>query len=264
MPRLAIIGCGALGTILVNHLAKAGDWTLTGVMARTLQHAQTLAKVGHCKATTDLEVLLADQPDVVVEIAGIGAAKAYGAAVLEAGCDLVVVSAGAFADPVWRDMMVSKATTLGRRIHVASGAIGGFDVLRTAALMGVDEVTIASTKSPKSLAGAPGLGDRTLSSTEEEIAFEGSVEDAVRGFPKNVNVAAATALATACDDLVVRVVSQPALTENTHRITLKAGTMRTDLTFASSFDAANPRSSVSTAWSVLALLKNLRSPLSFF
>ncbi len=264
MPRLAIIGCGALGTILVEHLEKAGDWTLTGVMARTIEHAERLAKVGHCKATTDLNELLADQPDLVVEIAGIGAAKAYGAAVLDAGCDLVVVSAGAFADPAWRDMMVKKAEALGRRIHVASGAIGGFDVLRTAALMGVDEVTIASTKSPKSLAGAPGLGDRVLSTTEEEIAFEGAVEEAVKGFPKNVNVAAATALATESQDLVVRVVSQPGLTENTHRITLKAGTLRTDLTFASSFDPTNPRSSVSTAWSVLALLKNLRSPLSFF
>lgn len=264
MPRLAIIGCGALGTILVEHLEKAGDWTLTGVMARTIEHAERLAKVGHCKATTDLNELLADQPDLVVEIAGIGAAKAYGAAVLDAGCDLVVVSAGAFADPAWRDMMVKKAEALGRRIHVASGAIGGFDVLRTAALMGVDEVTIASTKSPKSLAGAPGLGDRVLSTTEEEIAFEGAVEEAVKGFPKNVNVAAATALATGSNDLVVRVVSQPGLTENTHRIMLKAGTLRTDLTFASSFDPTNPRSSVSTAWSVLALLKNLRSPLSFF
>ena len=48
MPRLAIIGCGALGTILVDHLDKAGDWTLTGVMARTIEHAERLAKVGHC------------------------------------------------------------------------------------------------------------------------------------------------------------------------------------------------------------------------
>lgn len=79
MPRLAIIGCGALGTILVEHLEKAGDWTLTGVMARTIEHAERLAKVGHCKATTDVNELLADQPDLVVEIAGIGAAKAYGA-----------------------------------------------------------------------------------------------------------------------------------------------------------------------------------------
>ena len=85
MPRLAIIGCGALGTILVEHLDEAGDWTLTGVMARSIAHAERLAKVGHCKATTDVNELLADQPDLVVEIAGIGAAKAYGAAVLDAG-----------------------------------------------------------------------------------------------------------------------------------------------------------------------------------
>lgn len=35
MKRAAVIGCGALGTILVTNFARAEGWTLTGVMART-------------------------------------------------------------------------------------------------------------------------------------------------------------------------------------------------------------------------------------
>lgn len=264
MQRLAVIGCGALGTIVVEHLKKAGDWTLVGVMARTQAHADALGAKGGCPGFVELDALLAQKPDLVVEIAGIGAAKAYGKTVLESGADLVVVSAGAFADPVWREEVTRVAETHGRRIHVASGAVGGFDVLRTAALMGADEISIESTKSPKSLAGAPGLAGRPLSETDEEVAFEGDVPTAVKGFPKNVNVAAATAFASDASDLVVRVVSRPGLTENTHRIRVRAGTMRADLTFASAHDPANPRSSVSTAWSVLALLKNLKSTVSFF
>ena len=157
MKRAAVIGCGALGTILVTNFARAEGWTLTGVMARTKAHAEALAANAGCRAATTLEELLADKPDLVVEIAGIGAAKAYGEAVLEAGCDFVLVSAGALADADWKARMTETALRTGRRIHVASGAIGGFDVLRTAALMGVEEATFESTKSPKSLSGAPGL-----------------------------------------------------------------------------------------------------------
>ena len=230
MKRAAVIGCGALGTILVTNFARAEGWTLTGVMARTKAHAEALAANAGCRAATTLEELLADKPDLVVEIAGIGAAKAYGEAVLEAGCDFVLVSAGALADADWKARMTETALRTGRRIHVASGAIGGFDVLRTAALMGVEEATFESTKSPKSLSGAPGLMGVELPAP-------------------NVRV---------------RLVARPGLTVNTHHIDVKAGEMHCELFFHSAYDPKNPRSSTSTAWSVLALLKNLESPISYF
>ena len=245
MKRAAVIGCGALGTILVTNFARAEGWTLTGVMARTKAHAEALAANAGCRAATTLEELLADKPDLVVEIAGIGAAKAYGEAVLEAGCDFVLVSAGALADADWKARMTETA-------------------LRTAALMGVEEATFESTKSPKSLSGAPGLMGVELPADRETLAFEGGVEEAVRGFPKNINVAAATVSAADAPNVRVRLVASPGLTVNTHHIDVKAGEMHCELFFHSAYDPKNPRSSTSTAWSVLALLKNLESPISYF
>ena len=245
MKRAAVIGCGALGTILVTNFARAEGWTLTGVMARTKAHAEALAANAGCRAATTLEELLADKPDLVVEIAGIGAAKAYGEAVLEAGCDFVLVSAGALADADWKARMTETA-------------------LRTAALMGVEKATFESTKSPKSLSGAPGLMGVELPADRETLAFEGGVEEAVRGFPKNINVAAATASAADAPNVRVRLVARPGLTVNTHHIDVKAGEMHCELFFHSAYDPKNPRSSTSTAWSVLALLKNLESPISYF
>ena len=264
MKRAAVIGCGALGTILVKNFSKAEGWILTGVMARTKAHAEALAETAGCRAAGTLEELLANKPDLVIEIAGIGAAKEYGEAVLEAGCDFVLVSAGALADQKWKARMHDAAVRTGRRVHVASGAIGGFDVLRTAALMGVDEATFESTKSPKSLTGAPGLNGEALPLDRETVAFEGGVEEAVKGFPKNINVAAAPSSAADAPNIRVRLVSKPGLTVNTHHIDVKAGEMHCELFFHSAYDPKNPRSSTSTAWSVLALLKNLQSPISYF
>ena len=56
MKRAAIIGCGALGTILVTNFARAEGWTLTGVMARTKAHAEALAAKEESIAQTLLEV----------------------------------------------------------------------------------------------------------------------------------------------------------------------------------------------------------------
>lgn len=137
-------------------------------------------------------------------------------------------------------------------------------MLRTAALMGVEEATFESTKSPKSLSGAPGLMGVELPADRETLAFEGGVEEAVRGFPKNINVAAATASAADAPNVRVRLVARPGLTVNTHHIDVKAGEMHCELFFHSAYDPKNPRSSTSTAWSVLALLKNLESPISYF
>ncbi len=103
-----------------------------------------------------------------------------------------------------------------------------------------------------------------LPADRETLAFEGGVEEAVRGFPKNINVAAATASAADAPNVRVRLVARPGLTVNTHHIDVKAGEMHCELFFHSAYDPKNPRSSTSTAWSVLALLKNLESPISYF
>ena len=55
MKRAAVIGCGALGTILVTNFARAEGWTLTGVMARTKAYAEALAANAGCRAATTLE-----------------------------------------------------------------------------------------------------------------------------------------------------------------------------------------------------------------
>ncbi|MFR6359613.1 MAG: aspartate dehydrogenase domain-containing protein [Sutterella wadsworthensis] len=249
-----------LGHHSCHELCQGRGWTLTGVMARTKAHAEALAANAGCRAAATLEELLADKPDLVVEIAGIGAAKAYGEAVLEAGCDFVLVSAGALADADWKARMTETALRTGRRIHVASGAIGGFDVLRTAAPHGRRGGDLREHQVPEEPLGAPGLMGVELPADRETLAFEGGVEEAVRGFPKNINVAAATVSAADAPNVRVRLVARPGLTVNTHHIDVKAGEMHCELFFHSAYDPKNPRSSTSTAWSVPRASQEPREP----
>lgn len=266
MKKVALIGCGALGGIVSRHFALAGadSWSLEVMMARTPTHAEALAAEVGARAVASLDELLAEKPDLVIETAGIGAVKEYAEQVLACGADFLMVSVGALADKAFYDKLAETARRSGAHLYIANGAIGGFDAMRTYCLMGADEVTITSTKAPKSLRGAPGLAGRELSETEDEAVFEGSMEEAIRGFPKNVNVGVATAVVTERADTTVRIVSRPTAVENGHFITIKGPRLRAHMEFCSEPDPNNPRSSTSTAYSVLAFLKNLASPVVFF
>ncbi len=266
MRTISVIGSGALASIFAKELKHllSDDYEIRYVFSKTLSHAQALADVVGAKATDRFEDLLENPSDFVVEFAGIGAVKAYAKAVLSCPMNLVIASAGALADDAFRVELQTMAKSNNVKLYVAGGAIGGLDLMQTFALMGKCDTTIESTKAPKSLNGAPYLAGRTLSDTAIETVFEGGVKDAIAGFPKNVNVAVTASAASDNPATTVKLVSTPGVSTNTHTITLKNELMTATIQIASKPDPQNPKSSISTAWSVLALLKNLASPVVFY
>ena len=260
--RLALIGYGTLAReferVWGERLRESHE--LLGALIRH-------APAGDCcpKLYGSLDELLADRPDFVLEFAGASAVAEYGEKVLAAGCDLVVVSVGALADDALRGRLAEAAKGAGSTLHVASGAVGGFDVLRTVALGGCTHFSIDNVKAPEALAGAPGLRDRELSGCQRTEAFRGSAREAILEFPKNVNVAVASALAAgALDEAEVVITSDPGKVDNTHVICAKSDLVSARVEVSSTPDAANPRSSTVTAWSVAALLADLASPIRYF
>src|SRR5699024_10415900 len=67
---------------------------------------------------------LIDAHVIVVECAGVPAAKEHGPAVIASGKDLVLTSVGALADSDARRVLLAGPG----KVHVTSGAIGGFDL----------------------------------------------------------------------------------------------------------------------------------------
>ena len=267
VKTIAVIGAGALSRIFCTQTQKllSGDYQIVAVMARHIEHAELLAKELNAKACTNLTELLAEKPDIVAEFAGREAVKEYAIDVLKKGSDLVIASIGALADDDFRCHLTATAQEMNRKVYLPNGAIGALDLMQTFALMGGAEVTIGNTKAPRSLEGAPYLKGQSLPTDKKTVIFAGSVSDAINGFPKNVNVAVAAALASdTLKEATVRITSDPLSTENIHHIVLKNDLMHAEVTIAGKPDPANPKSSTSTAWSVVALLKNLASPLSFY
>ena len=278
---VAVLGCGALGSLVAEGVALdlQETWKLAGVYARTPEKAQALAGRFGCEAFTSAEAMLAARPDVVVEAAGGEAARQYAEAILRSGASLILLSGGILADEAFALRLREAAEQGGSVLHIASGAIGGFDLMRTLAfrerqlarrgqkaLPGQElEARVDNFKAPASLNGAPFLGGKELPAARRVEVFAGTAAEAIAGFPKNVNVAVAAASASAgMGRTRVTITSDPALVENTHRIHVQGFGVRADMEFASLPDPENPRSSTMTAWSVLALLGELASPVRYF
>jgi aspartate dehydrogenase len=91
--------------------------------------------------------------------------------------------------------------------------------------------------------------------------FAGSAREGARGFPANVNVAAALSLAGIGPDRTqLEIWADPTVTRNTHTITVDADSVRFSMTIEN-VPSANPRTGKLVALSVVAALRGLVSEL---
>ena len=265
MKTIGLIGCGGLGGIIGAGIAeRLGEhYRLVGVCDADAAMAEALAAQCGCPAFADAGTLIAAGPDYLVEAAGVGALKQIGIPALEGGCDLIALSVGAFADEAFHQRLRETAEQLERKVHVPSGAIGGFDLMRSALWQGELRAGIENLKPPAGLEGAPYLEGRSLPADREERVFHGTAREAIAAFPKNVNVAVALACATTgVDRTDVEVRSVPGLSFNTHIITLEGAFGKARLEIAST-PSETASSSALAAYSVLARLESLCSAFVF-
>ena len=153
----------------------------------------------------------------------------------------------------------------GAQIVVPSGAVMGLDAVRGAAESGIESVTMITRKPPRGLAGAPYLVEHGIEVDRLDTplkVFEGSAREAARGFPANVNVAAALGLAgVGPQDTRIEIWADPGVTRNTHEIRLEAETVRFHLRIENVPSRENPRTGRSVAPSVVAALRRFVAPL---
>ena len=121
-------------------------------------------------------------------------------------------------------------------------------------------------KPPNGLDGAPYLVEHGISVAGLNQAlrvFAGSAREAARGFPANVNVAAALALAgIGPDKTTIEIWADPAVDRNIHRIEVEAEAARLTMQIENVPSLENPRTGRLTPLSVIALLRKLSSPLA--
>jgi len=203
--------------------------------------------------------LLKLSPDVVVEAASQQAVREYGVKILEAGCDLIVMSVGALMDKKLLEQLMEMARRTRRHIYIPSGAIAGLDAVYALSLNSIREVRLRTRKPPKSLSDAPYVREKGLKLDElrePTKIYEGPASEAVKHFPANVNVAAALSLA-AKREAIVEIVADPTIDRNVHEIHVNSEASKITIVVENVPSPMNPRTSYLAALSAIALLKRL-------
>jgi aspartate dehydrogenase len=241
VKTVGIIGCGAIGT-LIAQAVQSGIvpcerlilFDLDGSKAQRLKATLNVPTM----VAASLEEMIKLKPSVIVEAASIQAAKDYAGRIMAEKVDLIVMSVGALLD-----MNVDS-----NRLHISSGAIGGLDAISGADLAGVDEVVLTTRKNPQVL----GLNNRG-----EKLVYDGNAREAVRRFPREMNVAATLALTVQPEKVKVRVISDPRVHRNVHEIKVKWKHGEMFLEFLNDPHPENPKTSALSAWSAIRLLKQV-------
>ena len=262
--RVAIAGFGAIGRVVARHLDRGIDGlALAAVSARNIGPAEA-AMAGFARPVPVLPLArLGVAADIVVECAPAEVLRSIVEPALAHGRLVLVLSCGALIDNF---DLVELARRQGGRILVPSGALLGLDAVVAAAEGGISRVHMITRKPPRGLAGAPYLEANAIAVTElsePKRVFTGTAREAARGFPANVNVAAALALAgIGPDRTTIEIWADPGVTRNIHRIEVEAEAARFSMQIENVPSAENPRTGRLTALSVVAALKKLSAPLA--
>jgi len=264
VQRVAIAGFGAIGKVVAAALDRGiAGLALAAVSARDVARAAE-AQAGFAHPVPVLPLArLGEEADIVIECAPAALLRDIAEPALAAGRTLVVLSCGALLDNL---DLVELARRSGGRILVPTGALLGLDAVQAAAIGDISRVHMITRKPPNGLEGAPYLVERGVSVLgigAAQCVFTGTAREAARGFPANVNVAAALALAgIGPDRTTIEIWADPGIDRNIHRIEVEAAAARLSLQIENVPSVENPKTGRVTPLSVVALLRKLSSPLA--
>ncbi len=249
--KIGIIGTGNIAQFLIEEISKSkkDNLHIVSVFGRNQEVGNELATKYGVSFFEDIDLFLKSSFDVVVEAATVEVMKNLGAKVLNAGKHLVISSVGALADAGFYRELELLANEKDKDIYVPSGAIGGIDLIKSANALGdLRSVSIVTRKSPQSL---------SLNVEEETVVFEGSASEAIKQFPKNINVSIVLSIAGIGEEKTkVTIIADPKAKKNSHSIEAEGEFGRFKLQVENEPMKRNPKTSALAALSILAVLRN--------
>ncbi|MBV8624907.1 MAG: aspartate dehydrogenase [Herbaspirillum sp.] len=255
MTTIALAGLGAIGRSLLQGMPEGMQ--VSAVAARDEEAARAyLAMVAPSVAVVPL-AQLAERADIVIECAGPRVLEQLAAPVLQAGKQLLAMSAGAL---LLAPGLLALREQYRHRFHLPSGAIGGLDAVAAMAEGEIRSARLVTRKPPAALREVAWLAQQGIvveQLRQPQRVFCGTAAEAVRHFPDNLNVAAALSLAgIGPERTMVELWIDPAIGSNCHAIEVESDSGRLQFSIQAQ-PSANPGTSSLAARSALALLRRL-------
>ncbi|VTU18328.1 L-aspartate dehydrogenase [Variovorax sp. SRS16] len=263
--RIALLGCGAIGSAALELLRDDAALSVAAIVvpvdafeaARAV--AERFAPGAQIVSSVPVQGI-----DLVIEAAGHAAIEAHVLPALQRGMPCIVASVGALSAQGLAEQLEAAAKAGNTQVQLIAGAIGAIDALAAARVGGLDSVRYTGRKPPHAWKGTPAEQGCDLAGLKgETVIFEGSARKAASLYPKNANVAATVSLAgLGLDRTHVRLIADPAVTDNVHTVEAEGAFGSFELTMRNKPLAANPKTSALTVYSAVRALRNRVAALS--
>lgn len=256
--NIGIIGAGAIANFLMKRINQNGDdeMRINSVFVRSPNKYQYLEGQYNVTLYDQLDAFLDSDIDIVVEAANIEAVhQLFPKIILKK--DVILISIGALADAAFFQKMNKLAKTNKRTIHLPSGAIGGLDLLQNANTDGgVTSVSLTTRKPARTLLDQASISD------EDVVIFDGKASEAIKQFPKNINVSIILSLAgKGTEETNVTIIADPTANSNIHTIEIEGTFGTASFTIANNPLDENPKTSHLAAMSVLGALTRTQNTI---
>lgn len=263
--KIGLLGCGCIGRIISQAIEK-GDIPKTRIICvydKNKVKCESFVENLRQKPNIlgDFTEFTKYNLDLVVETASQKAVREYIPQILQNRIDVLIMSVGALLDDKLLDKILNTCKKHNVNVYVPSGAIVGLDGVKAASMGEIKEVCLHSIKPKKSLKGNKYLEEKGIdveSVSEELVIFDGVAREAVKAFPKSVNVCAALSLVgIGADKTLVRISLDPAAERIRHRITVKGDFGELNTVVSNITSPQNPKTSYLAALSAIKTLKKL-------
>jgi len=255
MRKIGIIGCGTIGAGMAEFIqtrfkAKARVVALCDVDSKKAN--SLLKKIRPRPVITDIDSLI-KKSDLVIEAAGVSVSAKIARKAVSEKKDVLIMSTGG--------LLKNPALLKRPNVHIPSGAICGLDGLKAASIGKIKKVSLTTRKPLKGLKGAPYLKAKKINIDKikkETVIYRGSAQNAIKCFPKNINVAATLSLlGLGGKKTKVRIITSPRYTKNIHEIEVEGEFGRLFTRTENVPSKKNPKTSQLAIFSALAKLREV-------
>ena len=258
MKNIGIIGCGAIGTSVVHFVQtrlskKARIVSLCDI---DLEKAKKLShRIRPRPMITGIENVV-KKSDLIIEAAGVSISGKIAQMCVSHKKDVLIMSTGGLLK---KASLLKKARIRGSNIYMPSGAICGLDGLSAARVGRIKKVTLTTRKPLKVLKDIPFLKKRGINRIKQEhLVYDGTAEEAIKYFPKNINVSATLSImGIGSKHTKVRIITSPRYTKNTHEIEIEGDFGKIFTKTENIPSDRNPKTSLLAVFSALAKLEEV-------
>ncbi|HDI45965.1 MAG TPA: DUF108 domain-containing protein [Candidatus Omnitrophica bacterium] len=255
--KIGIIGCGAIGTSVLKHIfLNFRNHLQIYIYDNNFQKMNEIKKeYPEVRIKRSLNSIV-KECNFLIESASIKCVHQLLPVLNKYPRDVLFMSVGGL---LGKDKILTALRQKGKKIIIPSGAIAGIDGIKALAGLGIKKLVLKTFKPREVLKDAPYIRKNQIKikkSNSPQLVFKGNVKEAVKAFPKSINVSATLLIYSRLKEFEVQIYASNDRERITHIIEMISDISQLTITCHNFPSSENPRTSSLAIASACMEVKN--------